>query len=130
MWLELRLQLDYFSLTRLKESVQQYSLNLELPVKSKITKEVLTAAREKYGSATSCARALNCSVNTVLVLMEKYDLAPKRKPKKLNISLIAQVLEEASKGFTTAQSARNLGLSISTIGRIKRAYMSRNNDCM
>ncbi len=114
------LDLDYRAVIEMLQVSKQFTLPLTSPVKSEITKEILADAVEKYHSARGAARFLNCSVNTVLVLMEKFGFPIKRRSKKLDESVVNRVLELTSKGLSTSVIARELNLSIPTINRIKR----------
>lgn len=117
------LNIDFHNLTRSVQRVEQLVLPLIFYQRPEITKEVLQAAVTQCGSASASARLLNCSTQTVLVLMEKFGLTTKRKPKKLNQIIIEKVINLSLRGVSTAKIAAELGLSISTVNRIERSHV-------
>lgn len=117
------LDLDYHAVIELLQASKQFTLSLTSSAKPEITKDLLAEAVGKYRSARGTARFLNCSVSTVLVLMEKFGLSPKRKPKKLSSGIIEQILILTSEGKSTSTIAKSLGLSIPTVNRVKRSHL-------
>lgn len=111
---------DYSSFMDMLKSGEQLPLDLQYSPQKSLSAGELFDAFSKSGSARSTAKLLGCSVNTVLVLMQKFGLSPKRRPKKLKPWIIEKVLDMHAQGYSTQQISIELNLSIPTVNRIKR----------
>lgn len=101
---------------------EQLSLPLEIKSRPEITEKLLLTTVKKCRTATASAKFLNCSVQTVLVLMEKFGITIKRKPSKLNREVIEKIIFLSSQGMPPAEIAPKLHLSVSTVNRVKRSH--------
>lgn len=115
------LNTDFYSLINSVQCIEQLRLPLRCNRRCEITEDVLQAAILSCGSATAAARLLNCSTQTVLALMEKFGIAVKRRPKKLNKTIINKIIKRSLEGLSTSKIAAECGLSIATVNRIKRS---------
>lgn len=116
------LEVDFHSFIDTLQNSEQLEFDLKInSIKNLSAKELLDAF-EKCGTATSTAKFLKCSVNTVLVLLQQLGVSLQRKPKKLSSKLIEKIIKLSDKGYSTRQISIEVNISIPTVNRIKRSY--------
>lgn len=104
-------------------SLSQLPLRLTIKSKDQLIKEHVLEALERFRTASNAAKHLNCSTTTLLVSMRKFGIPFKGKPKILTNAVISEALNLLSSGKSTAEVAASSKLSVSTVNRLKRAYL-------
>lgn len=107
------------------ESLSQLPLNLYSKSKVQLTEEHVREALDKFRTASSAAKHLDCCTTTLLVSMKMFGIHFKTKPKILTDETVSQVLYYCSLGKSTADIADALKISVSSVNRLKRAYLVR-----
>jgi transposase-like protein len=115
------LETDFYSFIDTLQYSEQLCFDFNINSKKNLSVDEILDIYAKYGSATSTAKFLKCSVSTVLVLLQQSGISLKRKPKKLNSKLIEKILELSDNGYSTRQISIEVNISIPTVNRIKRS---------
>jgi hypothetical protein len=99
-----------------------FQLEFELQQKSRTwNKSDVVEALNVTSTLTDAAKILGCDVTTMSVLADQAGFSVTRKPKKVTPEIRAVALEKYREGETTAAIAQLLGLSVTTVNRIRRA---------
>lgn len=105
--------------------VNQKTIQLDLPLtrkrKIEIEKDKIVDLLKQFSSITKVSKILGCSVTTLIVLMNKYGILYKGKPKKITNETLKRVKELVLSGAKTKDIAKKLKISICSVNRIKRA---------
>lgn len=118
------LESDLYTLSQyIDVRYSQLSLRLFEKTDKQFTEEQIRDALVEHRTASSAAKFLNCSTTTLLVGMRKYGIPFKGKPKILTDVIINSVLDLLASGKSAAEVARASKLSVSTVNRLKRAYL-------
>jgi hypothetical protein len=108
-------------LTVINLKATQLDLPLTRKRKIEIEKGKITSLLKKFSSITKVSKILGCSVTTLIVLMNKYGISYKGKPKKITEETLKRVKELSLSGAKTKDISSKLKISICSVNRIKRA---------
>lgn len=104
-------------------TMRQTELPLQVAARPALTRQVVTDALGEYGSVTKAAESLGCSTQTLLVKLDGWGIERPRRAKKIDSEMLMEVVRLTKSGLSTARVSKNTGLSVTSVNRIKRAYI-------
>jgi hypothetical protein len=99
----------------------QLGLDLCHPAPTELSEDAVRDILERGRSLTAAAKEADCDVSTMSVWAERLGYQVTRKPKKVSVDMRLAIGSSIRNGKTSAETAAQFNLSITTINRIRRS---------
>lgn len=107
-------------------SARDHQMELELRISSSIppSDSVVRETLRQVGTLTAAADELGYDVTTMAVWADRLGWSRNRKPKKVTSEMRLKLAKAIRKGGNSSKLARQFGISVSTVNRVKRSLGS------